>query len=67
MEITERPVFKRAVTDAISVSAHVGYGRSVSIEIEALPVNVIDLHLEPNEARDLASALMTAANAAERE
>jgi hypothetical protein len=64
---TETVVFKDQVTEAISVSAHIGYGRSVSIEIEALPVNIIDIHLMPYEARDLGKQLIAAAEAAEKE
>ena len=65
-EPTEKDVMKRAVTDELSVRALVGYGRSVSLDVEPSSNVYFSLHLEPQEARDLAVALMDAATAAER-
>ena len=62
---TERPVFKADVTEQIAVTAHIGYGRSVSLEISPAGV-FIDVRFEPHEARTLANILLTAADAAER-
>lgn len=62
---TETKVFSRDVSDDVSISAHVGYGRSVSVEVTVGSLSV-DLSLEPQEARDLALALMDAATAAEK-
>lgn len=65
MTPTEKEVLERTVTDEISVRGLVGYGRSVSLDVSATNIYV-SLHLEPQEARDLAVALMDAATAAEK-
>jgi hypothetical protein len=61
---TEHEVFRREVSEDITVTAHVGYGRSVSFEISTETLSV-DLGLEPGRARQVAVALMDAATAAE--
>jgi hypothetical protein len=63
--VTEKPVMEKHVTDDLSVRALVGYGRSVSLDVDTGAVYV-SLHLEPHQARELAVALMDAAAAAER-
>ena len=62
---TEKQVFKSEVTEQITVTAHIGYGRAVSLEISPEGVH-IDVHLEPHEARTLANILLTAADAADK-
>lgn len=62
---TEDEVFCREVSEDITVTAHVGYGRSVSLEISTGTL-LVDLGLEPEHARHVAVALMDAATAAEK-
>lgn len=65
MSATEMEVFRHEITDTMAVSAYIGYGRSVAITIETDRLN-LDASMEPNEARDLAAALIAAAEAAEK-
>ncbi len=65
MDATEKEVMKREVTDELSVRALIGYGRSVSLDVEPSSNVYVSLHLEPHQARNLGVALIDAANAAE--
>ncbi len=64
MSATAEPIFYSEVTKQIYVTAHVGYGRHVSLEISPDGVR-IDVHLDPDEARVLANTLLSAADAAD--